>query len=87
MLVSDEPEIARTLAACVQQHIAFGERAGQQVRRMGSGFGYAGEHPVRTDTRCASINGFSLHAKDLQLFPGLITLVPHIYAVRQELEA
>ena len=35
----DEPELARTLAASVQQRIAFGERAGQRVRRMGSGFG------------------------------------------------
>ena len=46
----------------MQQRIAFGERAGQQVRRLGSGFGYEGEHPVLTGPRCASVNGFSLHA-------------------------
>jgi Transposase zinc-binding domain/Putative transposase len=32
----EDPELARTLAASVQQRIAFGERAGQQVRRIGS---------------------------------------------------
>ena len=61
-LSDDEPELARTLAASVQQRIAFGERAGQQVRRMGSGFGYLGESPTLTGPRCASVHGFSLHA-------------------------
>jgi hypothetical protein len=46
----------------VQQRLAFGERAGQQVRRIGSGFGYEGERSILTGPRCASINGFSLHA-------------------------
>ena len=61
-LGDDEPELARTMAASVQQRIAFGERAGQKVRRIGSGFGYEGESPTLTGTRCASVNGFSLHA-------------------------
>src|SRR5712691_10765907 len=61
-LVDDAPELARTMAASVQQRIAFGERAGQQVRRIGSGFGHEGEAPTRTGTRCASVQGFSLHA-------------------------
>jgi len=61
-LMSDAPALARTTAASVQQRIAFGERAGQQVRRIGSGFGYEGEHPTLTGSRCASVNGFSLHA-------------------------
>jgi hypothetical protein len=61
-LASDDPELARTLVASVQQRIAFGERAGQQVWRIGSGFGDAGERPTLTGTRCASVNGFSLHA-------------------------
>jgi hypothetical protein len=59
---NEDPELARTLAASVQQRIAFGERAGQRVRRIGSGFGYEGEGPTLTGTRCASVNGFSLHA-------------------------
>jgi hypothetical protein len=61
-LGEDEPELARTLWASVQQRIAFGERAGQKVRRIGAGFGYAGERPALTGTRCASVHGFSLHA-------------------------
>src|SRR5881397_3371445 len=60
--MSDAPALARTTAASVKQRIAFGERAGQQVRRIGSGFGYAGELPTLTGPRCASVNGFSLHA-------------------------
>ena len=61
-LVDDEPELAHTLSASVQQRIAFGKRAGQKVRRIGSGFGYEGESPTLTGTRCASVHGFSLHA-------------------------
>jgi hypothetical protein len=61
-LVDDAPELARTMAASVQQRIAFGERAGQKVRRIGSGFGAEGETPTLTGPRCASMQGFSLHA-------------------------
>ena len=56
--VDDAPELARTLAASVQQRIAFGERAGQQVRRIGAGFGHEGETPTLTGPRCASVHGF-----------------------------
>src|SRR2546421_3833754 len=61
-LVEDAPELARTLAASVQQRIAFGERAGQKVRRIGAGLGSAGEVPTLTGPHCASVQGFSLHA-------------------------
>jgi hypothetical protein len=61
-LVEEAPALARTLAASVQQRIAFGERMGQQVRRIGSGFGYEGEVPTLTGPHCASVQGFSLHA-------------------------
>src|SRR5215467_3206693 len=57
------PELARTMAASVQQRIAFGERAGQHVRRIGAGFGSEGEAPRLTGPRCARVHGFSLHAK------------------------
>jgi hypothetical protein len=57
-----EPALARTMAASVTQRIACGERAGQKVRRIGSGFGSEGERPELTGPRCASGNGFSLHA-------------------------
>jgi hypothetical protein len=56
------PELARTMAASVQQRLAFGARAGQQVRRIGAGFGSEGEAPRLTGPRCASVHGFSLHA-------------------------
>jgi hypothetical protein len=61
-LMNDEPTLARTPAACVQQRIAFGERTGQKVRRIGSGFGCEGEYPALRGSRYASVNGFSLHA-------------------------
>ena len=61
-LRDNEPELARTMAASVQQRIAFGERAGQHVRRIGSGFGDADEAPRLTGPRCARVHGFSLHA-------------------------
>jgi hypothetical protein len=61
-LLDNEPALARTMAASVTQRIACGERAGQPVRRIGSGFGYAGERPALTGPRCASVHGFSLHA-------------------------
>jgi len=61
-LVDDAPELARTMTASVQQRMAFGERAGQQVRRIGAGFGSEGEAPTLTGPRCASVQGFSLHA-------------------------
>jgi hypothetical protein len=58
----DDPELARTLSASVPQRIAFGERAGQRVRRIDSGSGYEGEGPTLSGTHCASVHGFSLHA-------------------------
>ena len=61
-LRDDEPELARTMGTSVKQRIAFGERAGQNIRQIGSGFGYEGECPERTGPRCTSVNGFSLHA-------------------------
>jgi hypothetical protein len=61
-LLDTEPELARTMAASVTQRIAFGERAGEKVRRIGSGFGNEGERPELTGPRCASVHGFSLHA-------------------------
>ena len=56
------PELAHTMAAAVQHRIAFGERAGQHVRRIGSGFGAEAEAPRLTGPHCASVHGFSLHA-------------------------
>jgi hypothetical protein len=44
-LISEEPELACSMAASVKQRLAFGEGAGQQVRRIGSGFRYEGNAP------------------------------------------
>jgi Putative transposase len=60
-LPDTEPELAHTMAASVKQRIAFGERAREKVRCIGSGFGYEGERPVLTGPCCASVNGYSLH--------------------------
>ena len=57
-LLDNAPELARTMAASVKQRLAFGERAGQKVRRIGSGFGYERERPELTRPSCASVNGF-----------------------------
>src|SRR5713101_10118533 len=62
-LRDNEPDFARPMVTSITQRIAFGERAGQTVRRIGSGFGYAGELPALTGPRCASVDGFSLHAR------------------------
>jgi hypothetical protein len=46
------------MAASVQQRIAFGERAGQQVRRIGAGFGYEGASPALTGPAVPGSRGF-----------------------------
>src|SRR5262249_56312235 len=51
------------MSASDQHRVAWGERAGQYVRRIGSGFGYEGEAPRLTGPRCANVHGFSLHAQ------------------------
>src|SRR5262249_36384869 len=61
-LLDHEPALARTMAASVQQRIACGERAGQPVPRIGSGFGHEGEAPTLTRPHCASVHGLSLRA-------------------------
>jgi hypothetical protein len=63
-LMVDEPALAHTLATSVTQRMALGERAGQQVRLMGSGFGYAGERSARTGSRCASASTGSVGTLD-----------------------
>jgi hypothetical protein len=42
--------------------IAFGENGGKNVRRIGKTLGFLGEHALIKSTRCAAVNGFSLHA-------------------------
>ena len=55
---------ALSMATCssIAGKIAFGPNAGKYVTRIGSGFGYGEEIPLIKGKRCASVNGFSLHA-------------------------
>jgi hypothetical protein len=39
-LFQDHPGMTEAMAASIQSKIAFGERSGEKVRRVGSGFGY-----------------------------------------------
>jgi hypothetical protein len=55
-------QLAAALAASASMRIAFGERAGRKVRRIGKGFGYEDEPALAKGRRCFSVNGFSLHA-------------------------
>jgi hypothetical protein len=57
-LRDNESELVRAMAASVTQCIAFGERTGQNVRRIGSGFGYEGEHPTLTAPIVPMSTGF-----------------------------
>jgi hypothetical protein len=56
------PGLARTMAASVTRRLAFGGRAGAQVRRIGPGVGHAGARPALTGPRGARVPGVSLHA-------------------------
>ena len=58
-----EPELARTMAASVKQRIAFGERAGDKVRRIGSGFG-SERAALLPSAHAVAEEGSGLHSKD-----------------------
>jgi hypothetical protein len=49
-----EAGMETAVATSVTQRIAFGERAGEKVQRIGSGFGSEGESPELKGPRCAS---------------------------------
>ena len=61
-LFEEDPTYASCMSASVKNQIALGERRGQRVRFIGSGFGYEGEQPEFGGKLCAMVNGFSLHA-------------------------
>ena len=61
-MFQDNAAITAALGASVQSKIAFGPRAGQYVRKIGKGFGYEEEVPLAKGVKCATINGFNLHA-------------------------
>ena len=58
---ADSAQLSAACAASAAMRIAFGERAGQKVRRIGRGFGYEDELPMLKGKRCYSVNGFTIH--------------------------
>ena len=61
-LFEKEPTYAGLMSASVGQRILLGERQGQRVRFIGSGFGYGGDSSELRSKLCAMVGGFSLHA-------------------------
>lgn len=59
---ADSHALTAALLASAQMKIAFGEHAGQKVRKIGQGFGYQGEVGLVKGKRLASANGFTIHA-------------------------
>ena len=59
-LFEKEPTYAGLMSASVKQRIALGERQGQRVRFIGSGFGYGGDSSELRGKLCAMVGGFSL---------------------------
>lgn len=56
----EQPAMAELAGASIQSRIAFGERAGQRVRRVGGRASLA--EVYRIGNKCAVCDGFSLHA-------------------------
>ena len=61
-IFADSEQLTAAAHASNSMKIAFGENAGKNVRRIGKTFGFLGEHALIKSTRCAAVNGFSLHA-------------------------
>ena len=59
---AESEQLTAAAAASAAMKIAFGERAGQKVRRIGRGFGYEEEVPMVKGPRCYAVNGFTIHA-------------------------
>ena len=59
---ADSEQLTAAAFASNSMKIAFGPNAGKNVRRIGKTFGCTGEHALIKSTRCASANGFTLHA-------------------------
>ena len=59
---ADSAQLSAAVEASGAMRIAFGERAGQRVRRIGRGFGYEEELPMVKGKRCYSVKGFTIHA-------------------------
>jgi Putative transposase len=60
-LARDEPWLARLYAASISGRAAFGAKAGRQITRMGDRIDPETIEALASP-RCASVDGFSLHA-------------------------
>jgi len=61
-IFSECDQLTQAIAASHKMRIAFGERAGEKVRRIGYGFGYDEEIGLVKGKQLASANGFTIHA-------------------------
>jgi hypothetical protein len=61
-LFEENTVLSAAMSASITNKIAFGERAGQSVRKIGKSFGLEGEGAVANGLLCYSQNGFSIHA-------------------------
>ena len=55
-------QLAAAVSASSVLHVAFGERAGRKVRRIGKGFGWEDDEVLPKGRRCFSASGFTVHA-------------------------
>jgi hypothetical protein len=61
-LFGESSALSAALSASIKGKIAFGPRAGKNVRFIGEGFGFQEEIPLAKGNLCYSQNGFSIHA-------------------------
>ena len=59
---ADSEQLAAATAASTTMRVAFGDRQGLRVRRIGPSFGYEDDVAAARGKRCSSVNGFSIHA-------------------------
>ena len=55
-------QMTTAMQASAAWYVAFGERRGKKVRRIGRGFGDEDEQPLVKGRRLATANGFTIHA-------------------------
>jgi len=61
-IFAEHPDLAASCEASIHLKVAFGERAGQKVRKIGKGFGFIEEIPLAKGEKIAQVNGFTIHA-------------------------
>lgn len=62
-LFAESEQLSAAVSASAVMHVAFGDRAGLRVRRIGRGFGYEGDGVVAKGRRCFSVGGFTIHKR------------------------